>query len=461
MNSFRKKFLAPKALDEDAGRREYILNVILFGSVLMTLALMGVVAFDVLFSNMPPRTMLSFGEFLLFPAFFIFLYALSRSGFSRIASYLLVAAYFLGNSYTAFRWGVAVPTAIAGYAFLIVMASILISARFAFFVAGAVAAVVLPLWIAEAQDPTFHDPSHFTNGDGVALVVLYGLITLIAWLSNREIEKSLRRARSSEAALREERDLLEVKVEERTRELRMAEMEKIDHLYRFAEFGQLASGLFHDLLNLLQATSLRIERETGGSELARKTLDETWNIKGEISRLREAFQKQLGRDEQKEIFSLRKSIESVCQFLNYQAKLKRIDLIFSSERADDFMYFGIPLKFHQVTMNLILNAVESFDGLSVEFDNKRVSVALSRNKNQIVFTVADNGPGIPADSRIKIFEPFFTTKKEGKQGTGIGLAMTKHIIEHDFGGTITVDSDNSRDRHGTSFTVIFPAKEED
>ena len=68
-------------------------------------------------------------------------------------------------------------------------------------------------------------------------------------------------------------------------------------------------------------------------------------------------------------------------------------------------------------------------------------------------TVADNGPGIPAEIRDKIFDPFFTTK--GESGTGLGLWITSGIVENNDGmlrlRTVTRDG-----RSGTCFSVFFP-----
>ena len=451
--------LGPKSVDEDARRREYILNIILAGSILMLAILGAVVLYDLQFSAMPSGTILSFEGFCVLPAFFIILYVLSRRGFFMAASYLLIGAYFLGNSYAAYRWGVNVPTALVGYALLIVIASILISARFAFVVSFATALVVLPLWYVQLHGATFLDAENFTVGDGVALVILYGLITLVAWLSNREIERSLTRARRSERELKEERDSLEVKVEERTRELRFAEAEKIDHLYRFAEFGQLASGLFHDLLNVLNVVSLRIEREGGAvADDARKTLAGAWSVQGEIERFKDAFRKQLGHDDAMELFSLTASIESILQFLAYQAKSEGITLGFElapGKAKDAFEYFGSPLKFHQVVINLVSNAIEA--------GGKKVLIRMAREgkidgADDIVLSVIDDGPGVPLELRQKIFDPFFTTKRGDRQGTGIGLAITKRIIENDLGGSIEV---SENDAAGAIFTVRFPVVKSD
>jgi len=466
-----RSLIEPRSNNEDARRREYILNIILAGSGITCFLLDGLVLYYALILG-NHASGVSVALFSILPAFLILLYALSRRGFFALASYLLIAAYFLGTSYAAYRWGVNVPTELVGYALLIVIASILISPRFAFFVAGATGLVVLPLWYAQLHGLMFTDAENFTDGDGIAIVVLYGLITLVAWLSNREIEKSLTRARRSEHELKEERDSLEVKVVERTRELHVIELEKIDHLYRFAEFGQLASGLFHDLLNLVQTVSLRAERSGGmdgvdganggsgsaamaASDANKKMLANAFSVQGEIDRFRDAFRKQLSRDDVKESFSLATGIENVCQFLSYQAKNAGVRLEFEDTRNggsgegrdddhDSFAYFGSPLKFHQVVMNLVLNAIEA--------GGKHVVVRLVRENHFFVLTIADDGSGIAANVQAKIFDPFFTTKQGGdKQGTGIGLAITKRIVENDLHGSISVSN-----KEGTTFTVRFP-----
>jgi two-component system NtrC family sensor kinase len=73
----------------------------------------------------------------------------------------------------------------------------------------------------------------------------------------------------------------------------------------------------------------------------------------------------------------------------------------------------------------------------------------------LVATVADNGPGIPAEIVEKVFTPFFSTKPKGK-GTGLGLAICKRIVdEHD--GEITVDAQPAQ---GTCFTIRIPIRAE-
>jgi len=449
MKRSARVFIEPRSANEDDRRREYILNIILAGSIVALIFFECLVVYYATVLGVHP-TGVSDVWFAILPAFFIFLYALSRRGFFVPASYFLIAAYFAANSYAAYGWGASLPTSLLGYALLIIIASILISTRFGFFVTAVVGCYLAVLWHLQLNGILMPFKGiRFTDGDVAALVVLYGLIMVVAWLSNREIEKSLLRARRSERELKEERDSLEVKVEERTRELHAAELEKVDHLYRFAEFGQLASGLFHDLLNMVQVVSLRGEEE-GETQ---KLLEQASSVQVEIDRFRNALRTQLSRDDTKQRFSLDETIQDAVQFLSYQAKYAGVRIGVACDRVE---YFGSPLKFHQIVMNLVLNAIEAFEGdVGKTKDGKRVAIRLVLDSDKfIILSVADNGCGISTDVQAKIFDPFFTTKHGAKQGTGIGLAIAKRIVENDFGGTIEVQS--AERGLGSIFNVRFP-----
>jgi signal transduction histidine kinase len=448
---FSGRFIEPRSSDEDDRRHERILNVILVGSILM-LAIFDALVFYYTLKEGAAYQNVSFIWFSVIVAFFVFLYALSRRGFFIAASYLLVIGYLVSISYAAYRWGVNMPSALLACALVITMASILISTRVGFIVLTIVSAGVLILWHFQFYDilPPLQYPSP-NNSDGLVFVILFALITTVAWLSNREIERSLDRARGSERELKNERDLLEIRVEERTEALRAAQIERIDHLYRFAEFGELASGLFHDLLNLLNVVSL--DAEKNGME---RGLEKVFSVQKEIELFREAVRKQLQRnDEEEGIFSLKESLEIVIRLLSYRAKQEGIVLILECESGGDGTYVGNPFKFHQVCMNLILNAIESFDRSD---QRKRMVLVrlIKSDRDSWRLEVADNGSGISADVQAKIFEPFFTTKQGEKKGIGIGLAITKRIIEKDLHGNIEIESDADNDGRGTKFIIEFP-----
>src|SRR5579864_849249 len=107
-------------------------------------------------------------------------------------------------------------------------------------------------------------------------------------------------------------------------------------------------------------------------------------------------------------------------------------------------------QLHQVMLNLIINAQQS---LQDEPPPRRIRVSSEFDATQGVLrvTVADNGPGIPANLRARVFEPYFTTKPTGV-GTGVGLAVSLGIVEA-HGGSITVDCPAEG---GAIFTITLP-----
>jgi signal transduction histidine kinase len=108
---------------------------------------------------------------------------------------------------------------------------------------------------------------------------------------------------------------------------------------------------------------------------------------------------------------------------------------------------GFPGELRQVFTNLIANALDALG------EDGRLTVTISGTDSAFRVCVADNGPGIAPENLDKIFEPFFTTK--GEKGTGVGLWVTRSIVE-DLGGRIDVSSSTRPGRNGTSFTVTLP-----
>jgi signal transduction histidine kinase len=433
-------------MEEDLQRQRRILNIILIGSIVMLTILDSTVLFYSLREGSHDKEM-SFPLFSVLPLFFIFLYALSRRGYSKIASYLLIGAYFLSNSYAAYRWGVTLQVVILAYALIIIMATILRGTKFGFATTAAIAALIIPLWYAQFHGIIATQKQQFRSADGLVFSVLYFLIMIVAWLYNREIEKSLARARRSEKELEKQRDLLEVTVEERTEELRQIQFEKIEQLNRFAELGQLSSGLFHDVFNLLSAISLR------GENVSDPSLTQAFDTTRQINNFTHALRKQLNHRETQELFSLNESVDQVIQLLAYKANKEHIYVLVKSSDQRPILQLGIPFKFHQIIFNLLINAIESFEGLSKADPRKRtIAIAIKREDRSATITIQDNGGGILPENLPKIFDQFFTTKESSK-GIGIGLSTIKKIIEEDLNGTIRVQSDPGK---GTNFTIIFP-----
>ena len=110
-------------------------------------------------------------------------------------------------------------------------------------------------------------------------------------------------------------------------------------------------------------------------------------------------------------------------------------------------------EMRQVLNNLIANSIDALpNGGRILLRSAEVTEPKT-GRAGIRFTVADDGPGIPADALKRIFEPFYTTK--GNMGTGLGLWVSQEIVER-HGGTIWVRSSQKPQRHGTVISFFLP-----
>jgi len=107
---------------------------------------------------------------------------------------------------------------------------------------------------------------------------------------------------------------------------------------------------------------------------------------------------------------------------------------------------GFPNEFSQALLNILLNARDAL--LERRPVEARITVTISKEGEGAVVTVADNAGGIAEDIMGKIFDPYYTTKGP-QQGTGVGLFMSKAIIENNMGGRLTVRNI----AHGAEFRI--------
>lgn len=112
-------------------------------------------------------------------------------------------------------------------------------------------------------------------------------------------------------------------------------------------------------------------------------------------------------------------------------------MVLELKKLDEILIFGNPLKFHQIIVNLIANAIDAYKNTYRQ--NPVVEISLAQENDRLVLVVKDYGSGISQSLLETIFDPFFTTK-DIHHGTGLGLSTTKNIVEQDFSGAIQVIS---------------------
>ena len=110
-------------------------------------------------------------------------------------------------------------------------------------------------------------------------------------------------------------------------------------------------------------------------------------------------------------------------------------------------------EIQQVVLNLLRNASQGFtQPYSNIKDAPAITLRTRFNDNNVIFEVADNGPGIPDEIKPHIFEPFFTTKEVG-HGTGLGLSVSYFLVTEHHDGTIELDSQPGQ---GARFIISLP-----
>ncbi|NLZ06477.1 MAG: PAS domain-containing protein [Phycisphaerae bacterium] len=108
-------------------------------------------------------------------------------------------------------------------------------------------------------------------------------------------------------------------------------------------------------------------------------------------------------------------------------------------------------EINQVILNILVNAAQAI-GLQQRNTTGNIMIRTYREGDDVVCTIADDGPGIPTENLNRVFDPFFTTKPVG-QGTGLGLHISYDIIVRQHGGHLSVESEAGK---GTTFTIKIP-----
>jgi PAS domain S-box-containing protein len=233
---------------------------------------------------------------------------------------------------------------------------------------------------------------------------------------------------------------------------------------RMESIGTLASGIAHDLNNVLtpilmsaQLLQMKIPHEQ--SQQLLKIMER--NVKRGAALTKQVLSFAQGIEGKRVILQVRHLISEI-KDIAQQTFSKSIEF-YTDITPDLWSVSGDVTQLHQVLMNLIINARDAMpDGGTLNICAKNFFIEQNYAwinpettiGSYIVITVADTGTGISPEIQEKIFEPFFTTKELGK-GTGLGLSTVIGIIKS-HGGFVKVDSTVGK---GSQFQVYLPAVE--
>jgi len=215
---------------------------------------------------------------------------------------------------------------------------------------------------------------------------------------------------------------------------------------KLAAMGEMIGAIAHQWRQPLNALSLNIQLLVDDyldNKIDKKYLENFESKQIEIiqfmSKTIDDFRNFFSQDKEKINFSLKESVEEVIKLIDKQLQDHNIKIELISDTSE---VRGYKNEFKQVILNLINNAKDAI--VENHILNGKIEIII---KNNTIF-VRDNGGGIPEKIKERIFEPYFTTKDQGK-GTGIGLYMSKIIIEEHLGGSLSFKNTNS----GTEFII--------
>ncbi|MGA2600988.1 MAG: ATP-binding protein [Bryobacteraceae bacterium] len=381
---------------------------------------------------------------------------------------------------TIFRWGLAVALVAAALGLTFLLQSVVSTAGFLFFYIGVVTstwfggrwpgalAVVLS---ALAVAYFFTPPLYSFEMDRQSLPVFIEFAAssaVVGWFSSWR--------RQAEAELRYARDELQLRVEERTVELRqanaqlvaeMAERKRAEEAYyeaqaelarvtRMSALGALAASISHEVNQPLAAVvtnadacMMWLSADPPNLEEARAAVDsiaqQGTRASDVVRHIRAMFGK--AAPERKNV-QINELIREVVTLIEGAALRNQVELRTEFD-ADLPATMGDRVQLQQVIVNLILNGIEAMNGVA---GRPRLLAISSRmqNPDEVLVAVRDSGVGIASKDERRIFDAFFTTKAEGM---GMGLSISHSIVEAHGGRLWAVNNSD----YGATFQFTLPA----
>lgn len=209
---------------------------------------------------------------------------------------------------------------------------------------------------------------------------------------------------------------------------------------RQAAVGEMLGNIAHQWRQPLNALGLIVQdiEHAGQSgdltrEYLQRSVERAMDIVQHLSQTIDDFRSFFRSGGPQQTFHLHDVIRRVLSFVEGGFQAGRIDL--RMDLDETLTAHGRPNDFAQVLLNILHNAREVLRDRAVAAPC--VEVRLFRQDGRPVVTIADNGGGIPAGDLDHVFDPYFTTK-EGSGGTGIGLYLSKTLVERNLGGSLTV-----------------------
>lgn len=220
---------------------------------------------------------------------------------------------------------------------------------------------------------------------------------------------------------------------------------------RSASMGEMIGNIAHQWRQPLNALSLNMQklpllhkREKLSEERIEAIVTKGLGYIDGMSKTIDDFRDFFNPDKEKEHFYVKDSIDQAYAII--EATLKNASINYTLTIAENKKLYGFSNELSQVIINILNNAKDAF--LEGEIEDRFISIDVQLINDSIEIVISDNAGGISDHILYRIFEPYFTTKEQGK-GTGVGLYMSKTIIEEHMNGTLVAQSSEGT----TTFTI--------
>ncbi|PHR52773.1 MAG: hypothetical protein COA44_15910 [Arcobacter sp.] len=291
-----------------------------------------------------------------------------------------------------------------------------------------------------------------TMYDQMGNVKTFAFMTDIS--KQKKIEEDLR---ERQEGIEELNNSLESKISEEVEKNR----EKDQMMYqqsRLASMGEMIGNIAHQWrqpLNIMALVmqDLYISDQLGNltSKKVEDSYEKSNNLLQYMSQTIDDFRNFFQQGGEVTAFSVKEALDSVYSLINTNLAYNHIECDINVKH--DSMIKGGLNEFKQVLINIINNAQEAIE--SSKSSKKKIEVLITQDKEFAIIRISDDGGGISKDVIQKVFDPYFTTKNQ-TQGTGLGLYMSKQIIENSMCGSLSVKNVNN----GAEFSIRLPLNKE-
>jgi len=309
----------------------------------------------------------------------------------------------------------------------------------------------------------FNDEEEFKTFYVVSMPVLFSstiILSLNLLKSIKELIVNLNIKTSELTKLNKElQDRINTEVEKNR------EKDKIMYQHsRLAAMGEMVGNIAHQWRQPLNAMTVLIQsfaiKNMSGKltdDFIEKQVEEGLRLSKMMSDTIDDFRNFFTPNKSREYFDIKECIEDTINI----AQEKDINITIKCD--ENIRIYGYQNEFSQVILNLLSNSIDCFSNIKTKYDkNILIDVKKDDEANSVSISFIDNGGGIDESIIDRIFEPYFTTKHKST-GTGIGLYMSKQIIEKQMRGSLTAKNITMNFDHNSyrcaKFDISLPLME--